>query len=76
MDRLHANQGEWKEIQHNIVFKIDACPDNIDRELKSTCNQCHLMRSVVLCHLCFRKREMNRRNTSHQKRKLDVIKIL
>ena len=50
MSRLHLNQGECVETKHNSLFKIDVLPDNIDRELKFTCNQCHLMMSGILCH--------------------------
>ena len=46
MHRLCVNQEECTEIQCNTVFKTDAYPDNVERELNVTYNQHHLMRSV------------------------------
>ena len=55
MHRLCVNLEECTEIQCNTVFKIDAYPDNVERELNVTCNQHHLLRKAVPCHLFVRK---------------------
>ena len=74
MSRLYIKQGECTELQCGTVLKIDACLDNIPRELKFTCKKIHLMRSIVLCHFCLRKREMDRLKDLTEKRRQDTIK--
>ena len=48
--KLCTIQGECTELQRGTVLKIDTCTASIQRELNFTCNQLHLMRSIVSCH--------------------------